>query len=94
MSTEALQLDDRQPAISRAPIAREIEENLTSLLGLDPGAAIDPDKRFSAMGLDSLLAIDLITVLETRHGALPDTVLRDNPTVNRLTDYLSRLAAR
>jgi rhizoxin synthesis polyketide synthase/nonribosomal peptide synthetase RhiB len=76
--------------LSRDTIARELEENLSSLLGLDAGTRIDPKRRFEAMGVDSLLGFDLLTALEARYGALPETVLRDNPTLHQLTDYLHK----
>ncbi len=77
---------------SRQDVARDVEENLSSLLGFEAGTRIDPAKRFEAMGLDSLLAMDLLTALEARYGALPETVLRDYNTVDRLTDFLNKRA--
>lgn len=69
-------------------IAREIEDNLTSLLGLDAGTRIDRKRKLKTVGMDSLLAMDLLTALEARHGQLPETVLRDHPTVQELAEYL------
>ncbi len=69
-------------------IAREIEDNLTGLLGLEAGAHIDRKRRLKTIGMDSLLAMDLLAALEPRYGELPETVLRDHPTVQDLAEYL------
>lgn len=69
-------------------IAQVVENNVASLLGLEEGAQMDRRRRLEAMGLDSLLAMDLLSTLEAKYGALPDTVLRDYPTIQQLADYL------
>jgi rhizoxin synthesis polyketide synthase/nonribosomal peptide synthetase RhiB len=69
-------------------IVRDLEENLAGLLRLDVGASIDKRRKFASLGLDSLLAIDLLAALETRYGSLPETVLRDHPTIQQLADFL------
>lgn len=69
-------------------IAKEIEENLVSLLGLDASTPIDRKRRLRVLGMDSLVAMDLITALEARHGELPETVIRDHPTVQELAEFL------
>jgi len=76
------------PGFDLESIAKEIEENLTSLLGLETGATIDRKRRLRLLGVDSLIAFDLITALEARHGELADTVVRDHPTVQELAEFL------
>jgi len=78
------------PGFDLDSIAKEIEESLISLLGLEAGTQIDRKRRLRMLGVDSLVAMDLITSLETRHGQLPDTVIRDHPTVHDLAEYLSK----
>ena len=79
MSTEGVDLES---------IAKEIEDNLIGLLGLEVGAKIDRKKKLRVLGMDSLVAMDLLTALEGRHGQLPETLLRDHPTVQELAEYL------
>lgn len=79
-----------EQSLEREAIAQEIKENLASLLGWEAGATIEPTKRFEAMGLDSLLAMDLLSALEARYGTLSETLLRDYNSIERLTDYLHK----
>ncbi|WP_394823180.1 type I polyketide synthase [Pendulispora albinea] len=51
---DRLSMDERQ----RQLIAR-LQEKVVSILGLDPAEPPDPDQGFFAMGMDSLLALDL-----------------------------------
>lgn len=69
-------------------IAREIEENLAGLLGFEAGARIDRKRKLRLLGMDSLVAMDLLTALEAHHGQLPETVLRDHPTLQELAEFL------
>jgi acyl carrier protein len=59
-------------------------------LGLE-AQAIDEAQPFSEVGLDSLLAVELRTLIARRlalERGLPATTLFDYPTVEALTDYL------
>lgn len=80
-------MSKKQP-LSYEEIVRELEDTLSSLLGLEEGTPIDVDRRFQAMGLDSLLSIDLLASLQSRHGTLPVDVLNDHPTLGKLARYL------
>jgi acyl carrier protein len=92
MNSESFTTDDKIRA--QDAIASEVEAILTSLLGLDAGTKIDRWRRFEAMGVDSLLAMDLIAALEAHHGTLLETILRDNPTVHQLSEALYHLPGR
>ena len=49
----------------------------------------DPDRGFFDVGMDSLLALEFRTRLETCAGrALPATLIFDNPTIEAVADYL------
>jgi acyl carrier protein len=59
-------------------------------LGLAPAEPIDPARPLNALGLDSLMAVDLRNALGTRVGrTLPATLLFNYPTVGDLIEFLS-----
>ncbi|WP_182876000.1 type I polyketide synthase [Microbispora sp. H10670] len=61
---------------------------------LGEGAEIDDELEFAVMGLDSIMVIDLRTVLSEALGAdLPSTVALDHPSVALLSAHLSGLFA-
>jgi hypothetical protein len=73
----------------RAILATFVGEKAVRALGLDPTAAIDPRAPLNALGLDSLLSIELRNTLSAAVGQpLPATLLFDYPTINALTDFL------
>ncbi len=76
----------RLPA-SRAEAVAVLRELLARVLGepLPP----DPSRGFAELGLDSLMAVELKTLLEERFGkTLSATVIFNYPTVDKLADYL------
>ncbi len=75
---------------TRDAIAVDLEDTIRSLLGMNADAPLDGRRRLEALGLDSLLAMDLLSALEKRYGSLPETVLRDHPTVHSLADFLRK----
>jgi acyl transferase domain-containing protein/thioesterase domain-containing protein/acyl carrier protein len=81
------------PAAERARALRgQLAEQLGEVLG---GArAIDPERGFAELGVDSLLALELRSRLERELGLeLPTTLVLDHPTIARLADFLvGRLA--
>ena len=78
---------------TRDAVTRALDEDVGTLLGLEAGAPIDRRRRLDTMGLDSLMAMDLLALLEGRYGSLPQDLIRDNPTIQLLTDALvARLA--
>jgi acyl carrier protein len=76
---------------SAAEVASVINELLTGILGLDSGTNLDTNKPMNKMGLDSLLAMDLIAGLEEKFGVqLTDTVHVDHPTITALAAHISQ----
>lgn len=74
--------------VAHDSIARELELTLVDVLGFEAGARIDRARPFKAIGLDSLLAMDFALALEPRFGKLPETTLKDYPTIAALAAYL------
>lgn len=75
--------------------AELFEELLATELArvLEYGSAedVDRDKKFTHMGMDSLLAVDLKNRLESALGeSLPATTLFDHPTISALAEHLAR----
>ena len=67
-----------------------VRESAAAVLGYDSSAQISSDQPFREMGFDSLTAVDLRNVLQTRTGAsMPATLVFDYPTVTRLAGYLA-----
>jgi acyl carrier protein len=65
-----------------------IDETLAKLLGLDADARIDRKRPLEAMGLDSILAMDFLVVLEKRYGRLPESLFQDHANVEQLATFL------
>jgi acyl carrier protein len=58
-----------------------------------PAAEIDPNTRFSRIGFDSAMAVQLIVALEEKLGvALSPDLIGTYPTIARLTAHLATLA--
>jgi len=56
-----------------------------------PPDTIDPDAEFTAMGLDSVLAVEFVSRISSELGAaLTVEDLREHPTVTRLSGHLTR----
>ena len=78
------------PQRARAMLLNWINEDAARVLGLDSKEPIDPARPLNALGLDSLMAVDLRNALGTRVGrTLPATLLFNYPTVGDLIDFLS-----
>ena len=82
----------RLPAGNRKePLLAAIREQVARGLGLDAAEPLDDRQPLSELGLDSLLAVELRTLIARRLGlerGLPATTLFDYPTIDALTDYL------
>src|SRR5207244_902990 len=73
----------------RALLAARVREHAARVLGLGSADRVEPDLPFGAMGLDSLMAVELRNRLRVELGrALPMTIAFDHPTVDALTDHL------
>ena len=61
------------------------------VLALDPSQTVDDQQGFQALGMDSLMAMELRNRLQTAAGrSLPSTLAFDHPTVEALADYLAQ----
>lgn len=82
------------------PIEREdrildmVLDTTATVLGFADGSSLDPDAGFSALGLDSLMAVQLRERLQRLTSlALPSTLAFDHPTPTHVTALLmTRLA--
>ncbi|MCB1055710.1 MAG: beta-ketoacyl synthase, partial [Acidobacteria bacterium] len=80
------------PAPTPPDRRREVEgwllDRLAARLGVSR-AEIDPGQPFARYGLDSAAAVSLVGELEERLGVeLPETLLYQHPTIDRLATYL------
>jgi len=80
------------PAVSRnAALIRKVAAVLRRTLGIREDEEIDRDLPFSALGMDSLLAIELRNSLSGLfHTQFPSTILFDYPTLRTLALYLEQ----
>ena len=69
-----------------------VEKLAINVLGLDQSIIIDPHQPLHDMGLDSLMAVELCSVLgNCVQQPLPNTLLFDYGTLNDLTQYLATI---
>ena len=62
------------------------QEYLADLLGSDAGS-LEPDTDFDQLGIDSALAVSMLTEIEDRFGVdLPPESLFENPTLRAVAD--------
>ena len=70
-----------------------VTRETAKVLGLDAGGAIDTARPLVDMGLDSLLAIELVGALRKATGrGLPATLVFDHPTIDALAAHLAATA--
>jgi len=79
---------DERPDLVRGFVA----EQAGKVLGLPPTRTPAPTQHLGELGLDSLMAIELKSRLETGLGcSLPTTVALDHPTIDGLVAYLAEV---
>jgi polyketide synthase PksN len=62
---------------------------LAEMTGVDAGR-IDPERTFQSLGLDSMLAVEFVSMVNSRHGTgIRASVLQDHPTPASLARYLA-----
>ena len=70
-----------------------VRTRAAKVLGLHPTEEVDVRRPLNEMGLDSLMAVELRTVLGAGLGllkSLPATLVFDHPSIMELADYLGR----
>jgi hypothetical protein len=91
----ARELDAAPLARRRALLLSHIQEQIIKVLGLGASGAVDWHRGFADMGMDSLMAIELRTRLQTSLGrGLRVTLSFDYPNVELLVAYLAEEALR
>ncbi|PTL78226.1 type I polyketide synthase [Vitiosangium sp. GDMCC 1.1324] len=96
LRTEAASQPPRAPAPG-APVSREalqtlVHETVSGILGLQSGQALEAERGFHEMGLDSIMAVEVKVRLEKSLGlSLPATLAFNFPSVRALTAHLSSL---
>jgi acyl transferase domain-containing protein len=79
----------------RAAILEQVMDLVRSITGMDPSESVGLHARFDALGVDSLLTLDLINALNHLFGiTLPATIFIDCPTIELFSGYLSQELAR
>jgi acyl transferase domain-containing protein len=74
-------------------LVRYVRERVATVLRVDPTRAIDRGQRLMDMGLDSLMAVELRSLLGVGLGLerqLPVTLMFDHPTIDSIARYLDR----
>jgi len=83
------------PARVRAVVADRVARDAARTLGRPEGEPIDPQQPLMALGLDSLMAVQLRNTLSAAVGApLPATVFFSYPSVGELAEHLSDIVVR
>jgi NADPH:quinone reductase-like Zn-dependent oxidoreductase/NADP-dependent 3-hydroxy acid dehydrogenase YdfG len=76
----------------REALTLHVIDKTMQVLALDAATTIDPKVPLKAVGLDSLMAVELRNLLaRSLEQPLPPTLLFDYPTVEALTAFLARL---
>ncbi|HMG54055.1 MAG TPA: beta-ketoacyl reductase, partial [Kofleriaceae bacterium] len=84
------QLAGATPDQRLALLTDAVNATTRGVLALDPAFALAPEQRLDELGLDSLLAIDLVQALGVALGTtLPTTLVMDHPSVAAIARYLA-----
>lgn len=85
------QLAGATPDQRLALLTDAVNATTRDVLALDPAFALAPEQRLDELGLDSLLAIDLVHALGVALGTtLPTTLTMDHPSVAAIARYLAK----
>ncbi|MCP4656026.1 MAG: KR domain-containing protein, partial [bacterium] len=78
----------QRPALVRAMVAAAVAR----VLGYRDASLIDPAKGFTDLGMDSLLAMEVVQRLRSESGQpLPATLAFEHPSIDALTEHLCSL---
>jgi len=84
-----------EPGERREVMLAHVQGLVTSIIGLDPSDAPDAQQPLMELGVDSLLAIEMVKALGRSVGhKLPTTLIFDYPTIAAILDYLDREVLR
>ncbi len=87
--TPQREIERLPPELRRRHVQEEVESSLRKVLGLDVAAPVDPDAGFFDLGLDSVMAVELVEALRGRFAAqLPATAAFDHPNVADLSEWI------
>ncbi|MET7641991.1 type I polyketide synthase [Streptomyces sp. NPDC005438] len=76
----------------RAPMIDVVRGRIAAVLRHPSGSSVDPEKAFSDLGFDSLMAVELRNQLSEETGVrLPPSVIFDQPTPAALAEHLESL---
>ncbi|MGJ3251819.1 MAG: aminotransferase class I/II-fold pyridoxal phosphate-dependent enzyme [Elainellaceae cyanobacterium] len=84
------QIETATPGDRLSLLEHHICQHLANVLGFSSPDLIDPYERFSDLGMDSLMAVELTNRLQTSlNYPIPQTLLFDHPTTNALAAHLT-----
>jgi acyl carrier protein len=73
-------------------LATQLHERLAMLLEVEP-SSIDDDSRFADFGVDSMMRLELVALVEQHLGfEIPERDLEQMQTVNQVLTYVGRQA--
>lgn len=85
-----MELEQAPPEERLSLLTRQIQTLIAKVLGLESPELVQPRERLFDLGLDSLMAVELKSRLESGLGcALRSTLIFDYPTPEALANYLS-----
>jgi acyl carrier protein len=83
-------LEETPPNKRRRVVLAHVREQVLKVLALDASHALDDQQGFQALGMDSLMAVELRNRLQAATGGgLSSTLAFDYPTVDAIAGYLA-----
>ncbi len=80
------------PSARREALRAFVQETVSRTLGLEPGRTLEPERGFTELGMDSIMAVELKGRLQDALGVtLPATLAFNFPNVRALTEHISSL---